>query len=108
MIKTIRLEEAPAVPNPAGLDARRLYDTEHAQVLHISLKPGERVERHIVPVDVAFFVLEGEGEFEIGDEKVTAGAGTLVESPGGLMRGMSNAGAGNLNVMIVRAPRPGA
>ncbi|AKG91805.1 hypothetical protein GAH_00867 [Geoglobus ahangari] len=27
--------------NPHGVDVRKLYDNEHAQVMHITLKPGE-------------------------------------------------------------------
>jgi len=43
-----------------------LYDTEHAQAVHIELKPGETLKKHITPVDVFFYVLEGRGVVEIG------------------------------------------
>ena len=50
-------------------------------VVHILLKPGESLKRHITPVDVAFYVLEGKGTIEIGDEKAEAGPDTIIESP---------------------------
>ena len=35
----------------------------------MTLKPGESLRRHITPVDVFFYVFEGKGVVEIGDEK---------------------------------------
>jgi len=57
-----------------------MYDDEKAQVIHIVLKPGERLRRHVTPVDVVFYVLEGEGVVEIGGERRRVGAHTLIES----------------------------
>ena len=53
-------------PNPHGVDARNLSDTEMAQVVHITLQPGKSLKKHVTPVDVVFYVLEGQGVVEIG------------------------------------------
>ena len=100
------LENATAVPNPAGLDARRLYDMPEAQVIHIRLTPGQAVAKHIIPVNAAFYVLEGTGLFEIGEESAEASAGMIVESPASLTRGIVNTGSGDLCFLVFRAPRP--
>ena len=47
----------------------------------ITLEPGQPLKRHITPVNVAFYVLEGTGVVEIGDEKTEVTRDTLVESP---------------------------
>ena len=68
-------------PNPHGVDARSISDTENAQVAHITLQPGEALKKHITPVDVVFYVLEGRGVVEIGEERTEVEADTLIESP---------------------------
>lgn len=50
----IDIESAQPVQNPHGVEVRKLYDTEHAQAMHITLQPGERLRRHVTPVDVFF------------------------------------------------------
>ena len=45
--------------NPHGVGARKIYDTENAVAVHMTIKPGESLKKHITPVDVFFYVLEG-------------------------------------------------
>ena len=68
-MKTIDVKDAQSQPNPHGVDARSLYDTKHAQVMHLTLKPGDQLKTHITPVDVFFYVLEGKGVVEIGGKR---------------------------------------
>jgi len=58
-MKIIKLNEVKSFENPHHVDARKLYDKECGQIIHIKLKPGEKLLRHITPVDVAFYVLQG-------------------------------------------------
>ena len=55
-MKVTRVADAPVHPNPHGVDARKLYDSEHAQAVAITLQPGEQLKKHITPVDAIFFV----------------------------------------------------
>ncbi len=81
MMKTVDVNNADISENPHKVDVRKIYDTENAQAVHIILKPGESLKRHITPVDVFFYVLEGKGIIEIGDEKKEVCPDTLIESP---------------------------
>jgi quercetin dioxygenase-like cupin family protein len=63
-----------------GFRPRKIYDHENALAVHLKLKPSERLRRHITPVDVLFYVLEGEGVVEIGDEKITVTKDTAIHS----------------------------
>jgi len=89
-----------------GVDARGLYNSPELIVTVITLQPGEQLKRHITPVDVAFFVLEGIGVVEIGDEKAPISAGTLVESPKDILHCWYNKSAKQLRFMVIKAPRP--
>ncbi|KAF5433635.1 hypothetical protein C5S39_01345 [Candidatus Methanophagaceae archaeon] len=41
-MKIVEVQNTDITKNPHGIDARKIYDTEFAQAVHILLKPGER------------------------------------------------------------------
>lgn len=69
-MKVIRYQEQEKKQNPHQVDVRQLYGSEHAQIMHITLLPGEGINAHSAPVDVIFIVLEGNPIIKIGDEKI--------------------------------------
>jgi quercetin dioxygenase-like cupin family protein len=93
-------------PNPHHVDARKIYDTEHAMAVVITLKPGESLKKHITPVDVFFYVLEGNGVVEIGDEKQLVSRDMLVESPARIPHKWSNESDSLFRVLVVKVPKP--
>jgi len=105
-MNVIEVSNAIVSPNPHGVDARMIYDTEHAQAIVITLKPGERLKKHLTPVDVFFFVLEGHGIIEIGEERKEVGPDTLIDSPAQIPHCWYNEGDTNLRVLVVKVPRP--
>jgi mannose-6-phosphate isomerase-like protein (cupin superfamily) len=105
-MKTISVKDAQSQPNPHGVDARKLYDTEYAQVMHLTLKPGEQLKRHKTPVDVFFYVLEGKGTVQIGEEQLEAGPDTLIDSPARIPHCWYNRGSETLRILVVKVPRP--
>jgi quercetin dioxygenase-like cupin family protein len=54
--------------------------------------------------DEAFYVLQGEIEYCIGDEWVTATAGTCVYARAGLIHGFRNRGTTDARQLIIAAP----
>jgi mannose-6-phosphate isomerase-like protein (cupin superfamily) len=105
-MQTVEVRNQPILANPHGVEARKLYDSEHAQAMHITLQPGQSLQRHITPVDVFFYVLQGTGVVEIGDESRPAGPDTLIESPAGNSHCWHNRGDAVLRVLVVKTPRP--
>jgi mannose-6-phosphate isomerase-like protein (cupin superfamily) len=105
-MKVVDVKQAETTPNPHGVQAARVYDTEHAQAVHILLRPGESLKRHATPVDVFFYVLEGEGTVEIGEERERVGRDTLVESPARIPHLWVNDGQEDLRILVVKVPRP--
>lgn len=105
-MKVTKVNDAQPVRTPHGVDVRKLYDTQHAQVMHITLKPGESLKRHVTPVDVFFYVLEGKGVVEIGDEEKTVTRDTIIDSPAKIPHCWYNRSSSDLRVMVVKIPRP--
>ena len=94
------------VQTPHGVSACKLYDSPHAQAMHITLKPGESLKRHITPVDVFFYVLEGTGIVEIGEERQEVSRDTLIESPKHIPHCWYNESGELFRVLVVKTPRP--
>ena len=92
--------------NPHHVDARKIYESPHAVVVVITLMPGEALKKHITPVDVFFYVLEGSGVIEIGSERQTAGKDMLVESPARIPHRWMNESSSLFRVLVVKVPRP--
>lgn len=105
-MKIVEVRNAQSKPNPHGIDARGLSDTKNAQVSHITLKPGESLNKHITPVDVVFYLLEGKGIVEIGDERKEVGPDTLIESPAKIPHRWLNEGDEIVRILVIKTPRP--
>ncbi len=93
-------------PNPHHVDARKIYDSPHAMAVVITLQPGEALKKHITPVDVFFYVLEGTGVVEVGDEKMTVGKDMLVDSPAKIPHRWTNESKEVFRVLVVKVPKP--
>lgn len=73
------------------------------------LEPGQeqKVHEH-ADQDKFYFVLEGRGDFVVGDETLSAGPGEAIWSPAGARHGVSNSGQGRLVLLVGLAPGPSA
>ncbi|MFO7743210.1 MAG: cupin domain-containing protein [Anaerolineae bacterium] len=105
-MKTVNALAAPEAPNPHGVSARALHATEHVQVSMVTLKPGEALKRHVTPVDVFFYILEGEGIVEIGEEREQVSADQLIDSPARIPHRLLNESGDVFRFLVVKTPRP--
>lgn len=104
-MKVTEMKSSPEKPNPHNVSVRMLYDTEHAQAVHIELKSGEALRKHITPTDVFFYILEGKGVVEIGDEQQEVSRDMLIESPAKIPHRLLNPGKDIFRVLVVKVPR---
>lgn len=105
-MQIVNIKDGKSVQNPHGVDARKLFDGEHSQVICIKLNPGESLIKHTTPVDVFFFVLEGSGTVIIGEEKEVVEKDTFIESPANIPHAWENNGNDLLRFLVVKTPNP--
>ena len=105
-MKTIKYTDVETTKNPHGVDARKIHDNDNVQVVHILLKEGESLKKHATPVDVFFYILEGVGTVEIGNEKQTVSKDMLIESPKNIPHCLSNNSTADFRVLVVKTPKP--
>jgi len=94
--------------NPHKVDVRQMYNNSSAQVMHITLRPGESLKPHKTPVDVVFYVLEGTPLIQVGNETNEFEKDTLIESPAEIVHCISNKSKNDVRVLVIKAPRPDA
>jgi len=102
----IELAKTEIMKTAHKVDARNLFQSPDVMVTIIELQPGQKLIRHITPVDVVFYVLKGTGVVEIGEEKETVGENTLIESPKDIVHCWYNESDGPLSFMVIKAPKP--
>ncbi len=105
-MKVIRVKDIMTTDTPHQVDVRKLYDKDSAQVMHISLRPGQALKPHTTPVDVFFYILEGSPEVLIGNEKKQVYEDCLVESPKNIAHCLYNNTDSLTRILVVKAPKP--
>ena len=67
--------------------------------------PGQGTPPHLQRDDAeAFYVLEGEYEFVLGEQNLTRGPGSFIFVPRGMPHGFRNAGAAPARMLIINLP----
>lgn len=69
------------------------------------LEPGQTQAAHThADQDKFYFVVEGEGDFTVGDETRRVGQGVIAWAPAGAPHGVSNHGSARLVLLVAIAP----
>lgn len=101
-----RLADAPFKDTPHKVDVREMYNLPDAQVMHITLHPGEALKPHKTPVDVFFYILEGEPTIHIGGESISYPKDTIIESPKDIVHNLSNESNSVARILVTKTPNP--
>ena len=101
-MKITEVAKVASSKNPHNVDVRKIFESPSTSTVIITLKPGESLKKHITPVDVFFYVLEGTGIVEIGEERQGVGKDTLVESPAMIAHTWINESKAVFRVMVVK------
>jgi quercetin dioxygenase-like cupin family protein len=94
--------------NPERFFKSTLFRGPHLLLGINCLDPGQvqKVHTH-AEQDKFYLVLEGEGEFTVGETVRRAGAGTAVWAAAGEPHGVVNPGSERLSILVGIAPAPG-
>ncbi len=105
-MKIKKYQELEIKETPHKIDVREMYNKESAQVMIITLKTGESLKPHKTPVDVFFYVVEGNPSIHIGEETEVCEKDSLIESPANIVHYISNNSDNLARILVVKAPRP--
>lgn len=105
-MRSAKYTEFPEKDTPHKVSVRMIYDHDHGQAVVITLKPGESLKKHITPVNVFFYVLEGVGKVEIGDEVREVVKDSITESPAKIPHRLFNESSSEFRFLVVKMPKP--
>lgn len=103
-MKIINVYEKEIAKTPHKVDVRKLLSFEHATIVHITLKSGESLKLHKTPVDVNFYILEGEGIVRIGDEEESVKKDQLIFSPANIPHLLRNESNETFRFLVIKTP----
>ena len=101
-MKVTKVDSVPVFQNPHEVAAKKIYEKEKAAVIYMALKPGESLKKHIAPVDVIVYILEGKGIVEIGDEKQEVEKDKFIEIPKDSNHLLKNIGERLFKFLVVK------
>jgi len=79
--------------------------TKHTSMFDWTVAPGFSTGLHVhASQEETFYVLEGECEWQIGEERVKAGAGTYVFIPPGVPHSIDNPGIASARLLMTVSP----
>lgn len=103
-MNAININDIPLEPTPLGGNARLLVGSPELRLVNLILSPGERVLAHTAPVEVVFYVLDGQGAVIAANERHEMKPGQMFACPADLERELQAAPDTGLNLLVVRAP----
>jgi mannose-6-phosphate isomerase-like protein (cupin superfamily) len=104
-MRIVKVEETKPFQNAHMVDARKIYETANAEVIHMNLAPGQSLKKHTTPVDVFFYILEGKGEVVIGEEVQEVEKNIIIDSPKGIPHLLRNTGIEVFRFLVVKLPK---
>ena len=83
-------------------DGRLLFESNNLDIVHLTLKTGDAIAPHSNPVDVVFFVVEGEGILTVEEETFNYKKGDCIPMKTGINRGWSNPNQADLKLLVIK------
>lgn len=102
-MKITRLQEAPKVS--FALDGHIVAKHKNIEIVHLHLRPGEKIEKHANPFDVIFYVLEGKALLESDTEQILVMKDQSIMIDAGVNRGIENISVSDFKVLVTKIHR---
>lgn len=106
------MELIKRIEDHVGVAAEKFYKTTlfRSDTLLLGLnclEPGQVQKAHDhADQDKFYYVVAGNGRFQLGDEQMFAGTGEVVWAPAGVIHGVTNESDSRLTLLVGIAPAP--
>ena len=100
----LELAEAYVDSDPRGrvfpaFPIHRFAGAEHTAVVYFEVQPGDYLPTHTDSAEEILYIVAGEGEARVGDQRARVQAGDLAVIPAMVPHGIANAGDETLRVV---------
>ena len=87
---------------PFNIDGRKMLVDSRVEIIHLTLQPGDVLEKHTNPFDVAIYVLEGSGVLESNDLSLAVSTNTCIEIEAGASMGVRNVDSNCMRLLVLK------
>ena len=105
-MKIIKLADLPIAETAHKVHIKKMFAFEHATIVYIELQKDESLKMHKTPVDALFYILEGTGVVEIGEEIQEVTTNQLVFSPAKIKHRLFNKKEKVFRFLVIKVPTP--
>lgn len=98
----VKLKDIQSENRAKGVTVIKVKSDFSTQTVNILLEPNSILPIHTTPVDVIFYVIEGKGIVQVGEEKIEVSAGTYIDSPADIPHGWENPFSEKLSVLVIK------
>ena len=77
----IKLEEIEGSKRWDGVITKEVFKNDDTTVMNLALEAGDIVPEHSVPVNVFFYIVEGKGSLQIGEEEKVVEVKDIIPCP---------------------------
>jgi quercetin dioxygenase-like cupin family protein len=101
-MKTYQLENAQKAFRAGDSTGHLVATAEHADIVLLTLAPGDHIPAHALEVNVLFAVAEGVATLTSGGESAELNTGDVAEVPPGELREWSNTGSTTCRIFVMK------
>ena len=100
MIKNYK--NAEIIYEAEGVTGRRLNEENGCEYVRLCIDIKKEIAPHVLPMPVTFYVLKGEAELIVDDNKMNVEKGDMIEVKAGCSRGWINTGNERLQLLAIK------
>lgn len=93
---------SPIVYSKDTIIGRKVNTFENLEYVHISLDSDDHMESHSLPMDVDFYIIDGNGNFEINERVYEIKKGDLIRVNRDLNRSLYTKKDQKLTVLVIK------
>jgi mannose-6-phosphate isomerase-like protein (cupin superfamily) len=99
-MKITKLSEAQSIP--FNLDGRIMSKSHEIEIIHLHLKPGEKLEKHRNPFDTVFYILEGNAIIITEEGKIETEPDMVIELSQTVERSVENNEFSDFRMLVIK------
>ena len=103
-MRHFNLDDLKTEINIRGIKAKTMVDHKNATIKNLMLGKGESIPNHQVPVDVTFFILEGQGQLSIGETTYQIKANDILTCPPNTIMSVKADDKSSLSFINIKTP----
>lgn len=102
MAKIIFPKKGKNVLELPGICGTMFHNSKGLELVELSIEPGKSIASHVMPIDVIFYLLNGELEFHVDNEKFILKTNQVIEITADSERAVNNKSLKTSKLLVIK------